>query len=783
MNITICDRCNAQLQIPLIDEINLRQHQQSKSCKAIAAKVKASASQPKITSLLRHVFASPAASDATAAAVQPVTRISSPSSTSAEEIVGVEVEAEGEHDACKSLVVQFRRCEGYLPPVPQPFSSNWPFAAHANINPPCTFHQSGLRALDCAGFAGVGATCCDACSCLQYSQKVQQMVKRANDGEISKTHLNNVFLTYSQFQQRYENHADHRSERNMIMLNLGRKVHAAQLHMADYDRMFMALADADVMRVRDLIATARRQNRSIAYITDLLYKAANGLYHAKGYTEKDGDLAYLILKVGGPMLLTAVHKAGYLPSVKWVYKHLEKEPPALRPFLGVSLPEVFAHNIQLMLLQSADPLKTVTRAYHLLMDEVAVESRLSWNPQTNMVTGICFEHCTVAMNDLSVDSIQNLHSLREKVISGDCHVASEVLAIMAQCYDDNEYQAVPLLLIPSCKSMPAEVQYIHLQEIIEVWYQFVERGQLGPLLNADSDGQHQRRKAFHDIFRSVDGSGSLDTTGMVGDEVRKVTSTMWLLDNLCGPHNMTAAFDLKHIWKRYRTLLISTSRSSLILGDCLTRADLQVLLTAAGYDSSAIQSMFNPVDKQNVPSACKLLKAVADLVDVPDIAVSSTMLPQLERARLFGHIVCGLLAPVIELDASISDLLVKISKSAHILFVCFRSAGSKFIPTVLYHDTQAFVQTVFWNIIKLQVFGQEQAYHIHQQGTDSGENLFGHMRTLTHNSNFNVAEANTNISTAHQIHKILEHHPEWSRGHKRLKATEDHINPTAGVVA
>ena len=63
--------------------------------------------------------------------------------------------------------------------------------------------------------------------------------------------------------------------------------------------MSMALADADVMRVRDLIATARRQNRSIAYITYLLYKTANGLYHAKGYTEKDGDLAYLILKVGG----------------------------------------------------------------------------------------------------------------------------------------------------------------------------------------------------------------------------------------------------------------------------------------------------------------------------------------------------------------------------------------------------------------------------------------------------------------------------------------------------
>jgi hypothetical protein len=65
--------------------------------------------------------------------------------------------------------------------------------------------------------------------------------------------------------------------------------------------------------------------------------------------------------------------------------------------------------------------------------------------------------------------------------------------------------------------------------------------------------------------------------------------------------------------------------------------------------------MFNPVDKQNVPSACKLLKAVADLVDVPDIAVSSTMLPQLVRARQFGHIVCRFLAPVIELDAASED--------------------------------------------------------------------------------------------------------------------------------
>ena len=107
MNRTICERCNAHVQIPLIDEINLRQHQQSKSCKAIVAKKKASANQFRLTSLFRHVYASPAASDATAAAVQPVISTSSPSSTSAEESMGMEEEADDGHDVCKSLVVQF----------------------------------------------------------------------------------------------------------------------------------------------------------------------------------------------------------------------------------------------------------------------------------------------------------------------------------------------------------------------------------------------------------------------------------------------------------------------------------------------------------------------------------------------------------------------------------------------------------------------------------------------------------------------------------------------------
>ena len=212
----------------------------------------------------------------------------------------------------------------------------------------------------------------------------------------------------------------------------------------------------------------------------------------------------------------------------------------------------------------------------------------------------------------------------------------------------------------------------------------------------------------------------------------------------------------------------------------MTRSDLQELVAAAGHDSISINSMFFPKDKQNVPVTVRLLKALAGLVDpYMNNAVQPTMLPQLIRARLIGHAMQGLLAPLINLDSSISELLVLISMAAYILFVLFRApgGGTKLMQSVLYYDYQAFVQTVYWNVIKIQVSGKEQDYHVHQQGTDAGETMFGHMRTLTHNRNFNLAEANVNLSTAHQISHILEEHPEWSRGHRRLKATKDKVNP------
>ena len=68
--------------------------------------------------------------------------------------------------------------------------------------------------------------------------------------------------------------------------------------MSEHGRFLIALSELDVPRVRQLVATALKAGRSISYIVDKLFDAANGLYRPKGYDDKELDLSFLILKVG-----------------------------------------------------------------------------------------------------------------------------------------------------------------------------------------------------------------------------------------------------------------------------------------------------------------------------------------------------------------------------------------------------------------------------------------------------------------------------------------------------
>ena len=81
----------------------------------------------------------------------------------------------------------------------------------------------------------------------------------------------------------------------------------------------MLLSQNDVLRVKELVAIALKHNRSINYIVDKVLDAIAGIYRARPSND-DKELAFVVLKLGGPSLLNILCKANKLPSDSTAYR-------------------------------------------------------------------------------------------------------------------------------------------------------------------------------------------------------------------------------------------------------------------------------------------------------------------------------------------------------------------------------------------------------------------------------------------------------------------------------
>eukprot|EP00798_Chlamydomonas_sp_ICE-L_P026719 gene26719-4289_t len=122
------------------------------------------------------------------------------------------------------------------------------------------------------------------------------------------------------------------------LLNLHKVASRGRSRIETFDRLIVALSDKNVPRLRQLVQVALRQGRGPNFIIEQVSKAAQGVYHAKGWKDDPDaiDLAFLVLKIGGPLLLTAVHKATQnLPCVNWVKAN--GSPPKFAPYYGIDM--------------------------------------------------------------------------------------------------------------------------------------------------------------------------------------------------------------------------------------------------------------------------------------------------------------------------------------------------------------------------------------------------------------------------------------------------------------
>eukprot|EP00798_Chlamydomonas_sp_ICE-L_P004754 gene4754-34504_t len=643
-------------------------------------------------------------------------------------------------------------CRGFLPPGKPavPFVLQWPIAEHGAPSKPKNFKfsETGLVSNKCVGYTSAkGKESCDECAAIQYDTKYKDMharVQRVDEEGAGASCVPSIFLTPSQMLDKLQHKRNGEDKLLLFHLNLHRVASRGRSRIETFDRLIVALSDKNVPRLRQLVQVALRQGRGPNFIIEQVSKAAQGVYHAKGWKDDPDaiDLAFLVLKIGGPLLLTAVHKATQnLPCVSWVKAN--GSPPKFAPYYGIDMEGVVKQNIM-----------------------------------TNRLVGICYEHQDVVADNLVFNSIEDLQATHSAVCRGEAHLAVEVLVVFAQPYRNASYAAIPILALSSCKRLSSEEQHTILQRVQQVWQQMHSDGHVGMLLNLDTDGQTQRRVSLHKLHSTVDASDP-SCSDKVAKAVWERMQSMPLMDPLCGAGATTTGFDLKHLLKRLRTCIISPTRNGmLVLGVAITRQQFQMFCSTAGVNDETIKSYFDPKDKQNVPIAVKLLKTIAGFSSLSDTAIP-TLPEELKAAKLLGEVIECLLAPLVQFDATTTSLLEGLSKAAHILFVCFSKGGNKFMPSVQYHDLVATIKTVFWNVAKIQLYYPESAFYIFMQGTDCGEQLFAVLRTLTHNTNFDPFELNTSLGTAQQINAVFERHPDWSRASKRLQATTDHANPTS----
>lgn len=152
------------------------------------------------------------------------------------------------------------------------------------------------------------------------------------------------------------------------------------------------------------------------------------------------DLAFLVLKFGGPSLLDILYRANKLPSTSTAYRISRKCQKLICP---VNMPQYkcMENNIKI----NCDEEDKWT--FSLKQDETVVNPKLRFNSIDNNIVGICYQHGK-EMN-LQFDDITTADSLKSKIEKGEVHVPKDMLVTGLNSISN----CVPLQIVsalPSC---------------------------------------------------------------------------------------------------------------------------------------------------------------------------------------------------------------------------------------------------------------------------------------------------------------------------------------------
>ncbi|KAH9910636.1 uncharacterized protein B0H18DRAFT_1176982 [Fomitopsis serialis] len=638
------------------------------------------------------------------------------------------------------------------------------------------FHVSGLKnngtelwmqSDDCEEEVLVDEEACSPCLRVPVSRAFRLLAERANQPWTPHTPyawLNSV-QSEAALNVKSTEISELRSREQAGIKKLNRTVQK----LNDWKRLVKAIATHDVKNVHHLVRIALKQNCGPREIVERFFKALDHVYHARGQSEDDIDLAKLIEHYAGRNGLFAAQKHLGLPSSSSLHR-LAKTPP-VQPSSGKLRPAELTRNIHARFPPGA-PHSRAKCGYSLSADGIAIERRMRWVKSIDCMVGACREHCSGL--DMSMSNFSCVLEVAE-AMHGDsptCHYGSDATVFGMAPFRGDNYHIVPIAVSASCKAEKAEEFGDMIDMSIDEWDTHAAED-WGNMWTFSCDGASTFRGACYNrlMVREFDRSGAL---------YRKLSHLKGL--NLsCGKSDVVHAPDPKHLIKRAATHVRSMDGSvlnSVIINRMVVTRFLRML---PHQTHTSVDILVDPADHQNVPRAIKLLRAVIELSEseLPGLKPTDTITYHAIclQAALWQSLLDAFMDPLL----SLSDQLTHLSKFAHMSFALYLQHGSAFLSNQLYSDIQALIKAVYVCVARQQLLDDAQPFYLYQVGSDRLEELFAEVHTQSHDRNCDMAQLAERLAISAEIVDIYNRHPEWNRGQRRRSFTGregvDHVNP------
>ncbi|KIJ59298.1 hypothetical protein HYDPIDRAFT_60297, partial [Hydnomerulius pinastri MD-312] len=482
-------------------------------------------------------------------------------------------------------------------------------------------------------------------------------------------------------------------------LSDSRKIKRMLSQLEDHSSLVMAMSQADIPWLRQMLQTALKNGASVCAILRMIEDALERGYKPRGHSKESVDLAMLVYRLGGGNLLYALNQRLALPSLRTLRNKMSFVKIA--PTVGRISSESVKQNIQDVVLAPRLQTGVTTRCgVSILIDETALEEAAVYLNQSNCVGGLCWNHSHLI--DPVLHNYQSALNIADALKSGKVHLGKEMTVAGVHVFgEDGVY---PLIAAPTCKTEEAPDMEFIFDTLMDAWTAMGADKVVGDIWSVATDGDSTRRKAGHKLF--------LWAKIPITSPLYGVLSNLPGINMFTGNEFVTLDFDYKHIFKRFCTLIRSRAGMYLNNGRCISAHMLERYLPwLEGIDEAATRKLLYPDDPQDVPRAVELMSAIISLSRVnptlppftpagaiPDVAV----LMDFEALVILGHILDSLLQPFINIHLTLSEQVTHLSRFSHLLYASYRDQRRRLMPNQLYYDSQTMVKNAVVTIVKQQ---------------------------------------------------------------------------------